>query len=71
MADHRLSRKPSEIAAVLGGIVAELAILLPNRVASSIANALGSLRAEREAKHPSRHRARSSASPRVVGHHRG
>jgi len=49
MADHRLCRKPSEIAAVLGGIVAELAILLPSRVSSAIANALGSLRAEREA----------------------
>jgi molybdopterin-containing oxidoreductase family iron-sulfur binding subunit len=45
MADHRLVRKPSEIAAVLAGVVAAL---FQNRAPSAIASALGALRPERD-----------------------
>jgi molybdopterin-containing oxidoreductase family iron-sulfur binding subunit len=45
MADHRLTRKPSEMAAVLGGVVA---VLSHGRAPAGIVNALGALRPDRD-----------------------
>jgi molybdopterin-containing oxidoreductase family iron-sulfur binding subunit len=62
MADHRIVRKPTEIAALLGAVVAELSLLLSNRVPANVANALVSLR-------PTRDAAMVSAIARDLGKH--